>query len=470
MAGQTTHPQIRPGIAAGHPATAAAGLAVLSEGGNAADAAVAASLASCAAEVVMTGLAGGGHAIWWDGARGRAELLDFFCAAPGIGGVRETPELLELQVPFGAELVHYAVGIGSVAVPSVVPGLGELWERHGRLPWGRLCEPAIAIARDGVPMPLAHALCLGMLATVMTMREGEEIFTRGGALLDEGDTLVQPGLARAFELLADEGPRSFTDGSLAEAFLALMDERGGPVTRDDLEAYRPRWAEPAQGAYAGRTVLTRDGLAGVLPALAALPVLRDMAPGDRALALVRALGGGPELDGHTTNLVTADADGNACALTTSLGLGSGDFLPGLQVHLNSMLGEVDLLVGTLEPGERMHSMMAPTAVVGGDGPELFAGSAGGTRIRSALVQVLSGILDERLDPDAAVARPRIHPVGRSVNAEGGTAPEAVEALEEAGYAVRVWGARHHYFGGVSLLGRGGGAADPRRSGSALALR
>ncbi len=461
-------PIIPPGIAAGHPATAAAGLDVLEDGGTAADAAVAASLASCAAEVLMTGLAGGGHALWWDAARGRAFLLDFFVAVPGLGEARERPELVRLEVPFGTELVHYAVGIGSVAVPGVPAGLGELWERHGRLPWPRLCEPAIRIARGGVTMPLAHALCLAMLAPVMTMREGAGIFAPEGGLLGEGDTLVQPRLARAFELLADEGPRSFADGSLARALLGLMEERGGPVTREDVRAYRPRWVEPREGTFAGRRIVTRNGLTGLAPALAGLPRLQGMGPGERAVALARALAGDAR-EGHTTNLVTADREGNVCVVTTSLGLGSGDFLPGLDVHLNSMLGEVDLLVGPLEPGVRMESMMAPTAVLDEGGIELAGGSAGGTRIRSALVQTLAGILDEGLGPQAAVDRHRLHPVGGAVHVEPGFEPEALVALEGAGYAVQAWEGRHHFFGGVSLLGRRGAAADPRRSGAARSL-
>ena len=76
---------------------------------------------------------------------------------------------------------------------------------------------------------------------------------------------------------------------------------------------------------------------------------------------------GPAVEGHTTNLVTADSDGNVCVLTSSLGLGTGDFLAGLDLHLNSMLGEVDLLRAPLLPGERMESMMAPSLAVDGRG-------------------------------------------------------------------------------------------------------
>src|SRR5437868_1110238 len=155
-------------VAAGHPATAEAGLELLAAGGSAADAAVAACLASCVAETVMTGLLGGGHAIYFDAATGRARNLDCFVAVPSGAG---TP-MEELRVPFGEELVHYAIGASSCAVPGVPAGLDALWRAYGRLPWARLAEPARRLAREGVAMPEAHVACLAMLEPVMTMREG----------------------------------------------------------------------------------------------------------------------------------------------------------------------------------------------------------------------------------------------------------------------------------------------------------
>jgi gamma-glutamyltranspeptidase/glutathione hydrolase len=134
-----------------------------------------------------------------------------------------------------------------------------------------------------------------------------------------------------------------------------------------------------------------------------------------------------------------------------------------------MLGEFDLQVRPLEPGARMESMMSPTLVLDGDGLAVATGSAGGTRLRPALVQVLSGILDEGLAPQEAVDRPRLHSAAEIVRIEPGFEEAALAALEEAGYDVRRFSAIHHYFGGVSLLARSGGAADPRRSGKALAL-
>src|SRR5213083_740425 len=97
---------MQPSVAAGHPATTAAGLEILQEGGTAADAAVAASLASCVAETVMTGLLGGAHAIYWDAEAGLARNLDCFVAVPSGAGA----ELLDLEVQFGEQVVHYAVG------------------------------------------------------------------------------------------------------------------------------------------------------------------------------------------------------------------------------------------------------------------------------------------------------------------------------------------------------------------------
>ncbi len=444
---------MRAAVAAGHSATVDAGIEILEEGGSAADAAVAASLASCVAETVMTGLLGGGHAIVLRA--GEVSTLDFFVAVPGLGAEPRVLELEQLEVPFGTELIHYAVGIGSCGVPGVLAGLGELWRRDGRLPWARLVEPALRLAREGVDFPRAQASCLEMLAPVMTMREGGRIYKREGRLLAEGEWLEQPGLVPALEAVAEEGARSPT---VEAALLALMDERGGLVTREDLEAYRASWGEPGRVERSGYAFASRIGLSSPLP------LYRSVTGSDPVL-LARALDA-PDGSGDTTNLTVVDAAGDAVVLTTSLGLGSGDWLPALDMHLNSMLGEADLLVGELVPGRRMASMMAPTLVFDREGLTLALGAAGGTRLRSALVQVVAGVLDDGLSPGDAVNRPRLHPAAGVVHLEPGFPDEVVEALEAASFTVRRWPSRHHYFGGVSAVSRSGAAGDPRRSGSA----
>ena len=463
--------RLQPGAAAGHPATAAAAAEVLDGGGSAADAAVAAVLASCVAETVMTGLLGGGHAIYFDAASGTARNLDCFCAVPGLGARPREPELRHLEVPFGAELVSYAVGPASCAVPGVAAGLDALWRAHGRLPWPRLVEPALRLARDGVPMPAAHVACLTMLAPVLTLDAGARIYAPGGTLLEPGDRLEQTGLVAALESLAAEGAAGAYRGTIGSALLALSGERGGLLTGADLDSYEAVWSEPVECAWLGSRVLTRGGLSGVPQALEALPRLAGLSPAARVSVLAAALETGRAPETHTTNLVAVDADGSACVVTTSLGLGSGDYLPGLDLHLNSMLGEADLLVeGPVPAGSRMQSMMAPTIVLDGDGPLLAIGSAGGTRLRTALVTVAAGMLDEGLAPQEAVDRPRLHPAPTIVNAEPGVDEDGLAELEAGGRAVRRWPERHHYFGGVSLAGRTGLAADPRRDGGTRPLR
>ena len=441
---------------------------MLGSGGSAADAAIAACFASCVCEVVMTGLLGGGHGMVWDAAQSRARQLDFFTAVPGVGaGSRRPPKLLELDVPFGEEMIRYEIGPESCAVPGIPAGLYELWRSYGRLEWQRLLEPAIRLSREGVPMPPAHAACLRMLAPVLTLDQGERLFAPRGQLLEAGELLVQPGIAGALELLAED-PHSLYGGALSQSLLELMRARGGLVTKDDLATYTPLWREPVETPYAGTRFFTRGGLSGVLEALARLRPLAGVSERERVHALVAALAG----DGagsHTTNLVAADEEGNACVLTTSLGLGSGDYLPGFDLHLNSMLGERDLVSGELAPGERVLSMTAPSIALDENGLTLAIGAAGGTRLRSALVQVASGILDEGLTPDEAIARPRLHPAGEVLNAEPGVDEEALSELETSGWQIRCWDSLHHYFGGVSAIGRAGAAGDPRRSGAGLLL-
>jgi gamma-glutamyltranspeptidase/glutathione hydrolase len=132
-----------------------------------------------------------------------------------------------------------------------------------------------------------------------------------------------------------------------------------------------------------------------------------------------------------------------------------------------MLGETELIRGVLEPGDRRGSNMVPTLALDRDGLVLAAGAAGGTRIRSALAQVLSGILAEGLDPQEAVNRPRLHPLRPILHVEPGFDESALTALTQDGWDIRRWDARHHYFGGASLVSRWGAAADPRRDGQAL---
>jgi gamma-glutamyltranspeptidase/glutathione hydrolase len=186
---------------------------------------------------------------------------------------------------------------------------------------------------------------------------------------------------------------------------------------------------------------------------------------------VRALLGrhGPVDGTGTSNVCAVDHDGNACVITTSLGLGSGDWVPGYGLHLNSMIGEGELMVSGAGVGSRVPSMMSPVVATDGHGLSAAAGAAGGSRIRSAMVQVLTGVLAEGLDPVQAVERPRVHPVTSTdevvAHAEPGLPSEVHAVLRADGLSVREWPDTSAYFGGVSVVARAGAAADPRRDGA-----
>ena len=452
-------PPVRAGVAAGHPATAEVGAEILADGGTAADAVVAMALASCVAETVMSGLLAGCHAIAFDGSRVMA--VDGFAAIPSGSG-----EMTDLEIPFGDEPVVYSIGPASCAVPGMPAALGELSERLGRLPWKRLCEPALALAGTGVPLPEMHARSLEMLGGLYSLERGADLFTRDGETLRAGDLLDQPGIVQALEALAEEGAGSVYRGSLAEALVAVD---GIVLDASDLASYRPLWREPVLAPFAGRRIATRGGLSGVPELLPRMPTLRGLTSAERVLALVEAFEPRAPAGEHTTNMAAVDGHGRACVLTHSLGVGAGTWLPGFDVQLNNLLGESDIAHGTPQPGDHLESRMAPTLAFDDNGLELAIGAAGATRLRTALATVLAAILDEDLDAESAVGLPRVHPTSELVDAEPGVDESALTLLEESGRTVRRWERLHHYFGGVSCVGRAGAAGDPRRSGAALVL-
>jgi gamma-glutamyltranspeptidase/glutathione hydrolase len=435
------------------------GAEILTDGGTAADAVVAMALASCVAETVMSGLLSGCHAVVFDGSR--VMNLDGFAAVPSGRG-----DPVELPIAFGDELVVYSIGPASCAVPGLPGALGELWERLGRLPWPRLVEPALVLARQGVALPKMHEHTLEMLGGLYSLGRGGDLFVREGKTLCEGEILDQPGLVQALEALFEEGAASVYRGSLAEA---LVGADGVVFTAQDLLDYRARWADPVVAGFQGHRVTTRGGLSGVPELLPRFPRLAELSETERVLALVSALETRHQGGEHTTNMVAVDAHGRACVLTHSLGVGAGTWLPGFDTQLNNLLGESDIAHGDPQPGDHLESRMAPTLAFDDNGLALAIGSAGATRLRTGLATVLAGILDQGLDPESAVSLPRVHPTLDVVDAEPGVDENALVELESRGRTVRRWDRFHHYFGGVSCIGRNGAAGDPRRSGKGIVL-
>jgi gamma-glutamyltranspeptidase/glutathione hydrolase len=454
------------------------GLGVVAAGGSAADAAVAATLASCVSESAFTGIGGGGFATYYDAATGTATCLDFFCAMPGLDADVTPGPMVPIDVFFGAVPAPYAIGQASVAVPGVPAGCGEVHRRWGRLPWHDVVAPAIGLARSGVALPAAQAHTLATVAQALLPGLGASIYFRDGKLLEGGDLLHHPGLDHALTILADDGPAAFYTGQVGQRLVQTVRSGGGAIGPRDLAEYRVLSVPVQHATLAGHQAFARDDLSRTVATIGALPsALADLAPGDRTVALARALVAvDPQKRGETTNVSVVDADANACVITTTLGIGSGVWLPGLGIHLNSMLGEGELITPNLAPGARMASNMCPLVVLDADGGlTLAAGSAGASRIRSALVHTLVNVLLDGDDPATAIGRPRFHPVDDgtggppTIHVEPGYADEQIAALASAGFMVNQWEHLNHYFGGVSAVSRAGAAGDPRRGGVGLLL-
>ncbi len=237
--------------------------------------------------------------------------------------------------------------------------------------------------------------------------------------------------------------------------------------------------EPLRCRYRGHTLLTDPAPSFGGPLIARTVALlepRELSGAwgspDHLLALadameaVEKLRTGPAAGG-TTHVSVCDAAGNAASLSLSNGEGSGYFVPGTGIMLNNMLGEDDLHPDGFHaspPSERVGSMMSPTLALDGSRLRLVLGSGGSKRIRSAIVQVLSAVLDFGLGVREAVEAPRLHWDGACLQVEPGFPEQALEALARHRELNR-WAERNLYFGGVHAVAPDGqGAGDPRRQG------
>ncbi len=219
-------------VNAGHPVATAAGIAVLEEGGNAVDAAIAAAFAVTVAEPFGSGLGGGGSAI---------------LVAPGMEPV---------NVDYRDVVPATGVPSDYTGVPGFVAGLWHLHQEYGTLPWARLVQPAVGLARDGVPVSeMLHHQLRGRNGTAAT--RGVEHFRPGGTPLSKGDLLVQADLARSLELVAAGGVEELYRGSIAKSLGAAHKA----LDATSLESYAVQVSAPPRGEWGGYTVL------GATPAL-----------------------------------------------------------------------------------------------------------------------------------------------------------------------------------------------------------
>jgi len=417
---------------------------------------------------------------------GERVVLDFSVEASGRGAAPgRRAELVAIDVSFGDADQVFNIGPASVGCYGMPAGIWEASRAHGSLPLSDLTGPAARLAREGVPLNPEQAYVVEILAGIVTAEpECAAVYAPEGRVLGLGDPVRQPELAATLERLGAEGPRPFNRGDIARAIADWLSERGGLLTPEDLEAYRVVNRRPIVLPYRGRDVLLnpppsaggtliafalelleRDG--HFAPTTERLVEVMEAAQAHRTPEFLATLGERSSL-GSTTHISVLDADGRACAVTTSNGEGAGIIVPGTGIHLNNMLGEQDLNpLGFHKhpPGRRLPSMMSPTVVLRDGRPELVLGSGGSNRIRSAILQTVINVVDRGMDVADAVRSPRAHFEDDIVYVEPGL---DVHTLEAAGRTLARFRELNLFFGGVNAVTADplAGVGDPRRGGAA----
>ncbi|MGD8936438.1 MAG: gamma-glutamyltransferase [Thiogranum sp.] len=508
-------------VAAGHPETVEAAVRILRAGGNAFDAVVAAHWSACIAEPVLTSLGGGGFLFAQPVGRDNC-LYDFFTHTPRHRRQAQEVDFHPIRADFGTTIQEFHIGYGSVATPGTVRGLFEIQRELCSLPMPVLIEPAIDLARRGVRINPLQAYIFDVikpiyLATPQAARQFESR-KRPGCLVGDGETLRLLALADTLEALGREGDRLFYNGDIATGIDAACRSLGGYLTKDDLESYRVIKRKPLTIAYRNAMLHTNPppSSGGLLIGFA-LKLLERLA-GDgldihsragigtladtmqhtnearleglstdnfdhRLLepayvqAYVERIQGRARSSRGTTHISIIDAAGNLAALSTSNGEGCGHILDDTGIMLNNMLGEEDLSPHGFQrwhENQRLTSMMSPGMLQTFDGTRIALGSGGSNRIRSAILQVVSAILDNGLSLEAAIRRPRIHFENGVLNTEAGFDDPLREALAAHFPQLKCWPDLNLYFGGVHAVAHGPAGfdcyGDPRRGGVAAQVQ
>lgn len=493
-------------VASGHPLVSEAAIEMLKRGGNAFDAAIAAGFISCMAEPALTSLGGGGFLLAKT-AQGQETLFDFFVDTPGSGLEKEQlePHFFPVTVKFSGTDQDFNIGLASVAVPGNLKGFLHVHKKLGSLPLEAILAPAVRAADEGVAITDQQAHFLELLYPIMTLTdEGKKLFEPQGNYLKSGDIYCNSDLAHFLRQLSKDNRHEFYHGEYAGKAVQDMTKGHGLLTLKDLAAYHVIEREPLAAVYRGHRLLTNPPpsfggslIAAALKLMERLDLPAMQCGGAAHLAaLVEVM---KEVETHratnhlssqqflrewaartshkiktfsrgTTHISVVDGMGNAASMTTSNGEGSGYILPGTGIMLNNMMGEDDLHPDGFHacpPGMRVSSMMSPSIMLHDDQVKLVLGSGGSKRIRTAITQVISNIIDFNMDVQKAVEAPRIHWDGNTIQVEPGFDKKTINALSHLG-PVNLWRDKNVYFGGVhAVVPDDVGGGDPRRGGNSM---
>lgn len=471
-------------VAAAHPEAVAAGMQILDQGGNAADAAIAVAFAVAVVEPYASGIGGGGTALVAQG--------------------NQDPTSYDYRETVALDGVIPESGTG---IPGFVDGMATLHERHGSLDWPELLAPAIALAEQGFPISpmLAQRMRTDFGPRAL---DGQDHFKGFAGLspLDEGDVLVQQELAQTMQVLAAEGPEAFYTGSLVEDLTAVegLDARS-------LAAYDTEVATPVSGQFGDYQVVSA---APALPGAALIQFLQiaealdvaHTAPGsaqyvdrmtrawqiadqsvlehfgdpdyvevpvDRltdAESNARLAGTAPAsgpastpaaaaplTPGNTTHLTVVDADGLTVSMTNTITNFWGGATAGSVggFFLNNQLSRFESLNtpdNQPAPGRKSVSWSAPSLVLDRGGRVVMGlGTPGGHQIPSILANVMVPWALQDAPLQEAVDSPRHHLQDGVLTLETEPPADLAQLIAERGWQTRLTQREDAIFGSVQAL-------------------
>lgn len=485
-------------IATSQPLAVTAGLEMLGQGGNAADAAVAAAAALNVTEPTSTGLGGDVFALYYQADSGEVTALN----ASGRAPAELTLEKLQDE-GLGDELPMFHPY--TITVPGACAGWCDLADRFGRLSLSEIFAPAIQMAEKGFPVApvTAYFWGRGVEMQLRSALNGQELMIEGRAP-KPGEVFRNPGLARSLRLIAEEGKAGFYAGEIARAIVETVQKAGGCLNEADLAAHTSTWEKPLHTSYRDYRVWecppNGQGLAALLglnilegfdiadldptsaerlhlqieamrlafadtqwhvsdPSFTEIPLDQLLSKSyaaerrkqiDPQQATLDQKRGAPQAHSDTIYLTVVDEDGNACSFINSnyMGFGTGIVPAGWGFTLQNRGHNFQLdpeHPNALKPGKRPYHTIIPSLITNSNsngGEELVAsyGVMGGFMQPQGHLQVACALLDDEEDPQTALDRPRFcildGTAGGKVALEEGIPFPEVSRLAQMGHPVR----------------------------------
>ena len=507
-------------VASDHHLATAAGLAILRDGGNAADAAVAAAAVCAVTQPHRTSIGGDLFALVYDA---RTRAVD---AYNGSGSAPITTDPAAFAAGFPGE------GARIATVPGAIAAYGDLVRDHGRLGLDRVLEAAIRYADEGFPVSdgLAEAF---VDSGARLDEEAARVFGPRGRFPRAGEILQQPDLAATLREIAQHGADAFYTGPLAERLALAIDRVGGAISIDDLAHHATDRPDPASVTYRGLTVYGQPPVSQGHIFLEELAIAEGLDPSEHAWGsadLVHqmveikkmafadrdAYSGDPRavpfkvgrlLDpafatarrkaipsrasdrveagalaaaavaSDTTYLAVVDRDGNAVSLIESVfsEFGSACVIPGTGVLLNNRLIGFSLdpsSPNAIQPGKRPIHTLNTVIVLNGTTPRFVFGTPGRHAQVQTNFQLAVGLIDQGFDVQRAIEEPRwYHESGKALKIESRFSEATRKGLAAKGHELTLLGDWAEVTGGAQAIaidenGVFSGGADPRREGHA----